>query len=117
MRKVQGQSGLLKTKTGGRAQEERRRLRVSGRPRTESIEGTVKPKSDGHLYNMSPVLGALHAYLAPENHTSYHSLQIQEGICQLAPREPEQRPPLISLTYLNAVAILTERSTLLTHGL
>lgn len=69
MGKVQGQSGLLKTKTGGRAQEERQRLRVSVRPRTETIEGTVKSKLDGHLYNMSPVLGALHAYLIPrESH-------------------------------------------------
>lgn len=64
--KVQGQSGLLKTKAGGRAQEERRSFI---RPRIETIEGTVKPKLDGHLYNMISVLGALHAYLIPrESH-------------------------------------------------
>lgn len=69
MGKVQDQYGLLKMKTGGRAQEERQRLRVSGSPRTETTEGTVKPKLDGHLCNMSPVLGALHAYLIPrESH-------------------------------------------------
>lgn len=71
---------------------------------------------------MISVLGALHAYLIPrESHrlsqSTDHSLQIQEGICQLAHGEPEQRPAFISLTYSNAVAILTEGSTLLTHSL